>query len=78
VGTMLRHAFFCQRSSDCRFAQPVGALAVAMIQSAFGAVLVSAASNSLLLKPRALPTDYAAVTLSPITVRTDEEEDSAI
>jgi hypothetical protein len=54
---MLRHGFFYQRSSDCRFAQPVGALAVAMIQSAFGAVLVSAASNSLLLKPRALPTD---------------------
>jgi hypothetical protein len=75
---MLRHAFFCQRSIPCRFAQPVSAFAVAMIQSAFGAVLVSAASNSLLLNPRALPTDHAAVTLSPITVRTDEEEDSAI
>ncbi len=78
MGTMLRHAFFNQCSSHFRFAQPVGAFAVAMIQPAFGAVLVSAASNSLLLNPRALPTDHAAVTLSPITVRTDEEEDSTI
>lgn len=78
MGTMVRHALCGQRSSDCRSAQPVSPLAISMIEPAFYALLVSAPSSTPLQESTTTPTDQTAVTLSPITVWADEEEQAAI
>jgi hypothetical protein len=75
---MVRNAFCYERSRDCRSAQPVSPLAISKIESASQALLVSEASGTPLPESTTTPTDQTAVTLSPITVSTDEEEGLAI
>lgn len=78
MGTMVRHALCDECSSGCRSAQPVRPLAIAMVQPAFNALLMSPPSSAALLESTSTPTDQTAVTLSPITVSADEEEGAAI
>lgn len=58
-------------------APPIGALPVAMIQSALRAPLVPAVGAASLLKPRQAAARATAVALSPVTVSTDPEDDLA-
>jgi hypothetical protein len=48
-----------------------------MVEPTFQALLVSATSGASLLESTNPPTDQTAVTLSAITVRTDEEQGAA-
>jgi hypothetical protein len=48
-----------------------------MVEPTFQALLVSATSGAALLESTNPPTDQTAVTLSAITVRTDEEQGAA-
>jgi hypothetical protein len=59
-GRLIRHASMT--------ALQVGALAVAMIETSFGALLVAAVGLAALLAPRLLAATRTAITLSPITV----------
>jgi hypothetical protein len=48
-----------------------------MVEPTFQAMLVSATCGTALLESTNPPTDQTAVTLSTITVRTDEEQGAA-
>ena len=54
-------------------APPIFALAIAMVLAPFWALLVTAVRQAVLLPARLLPTEVAAVMLSPVTVATDPE-----
>jgi hypothetical protein len=55
-------------------APPILALAIAMVLAPFRTLLVTAVGQAVLLLARALPTEVAAVVLSPVTVATDPED----
>jgi hypothetical protein len=55
-------------------APPILALAIAMVLAPFRALLVTAVGQAVLLPTRLLPTEVAAVMLSPVTVATDPED----
>jgi hypothetical protein len=57
---------------------PVLALTIAVIEPPFLALLVSLIGPPALPPPRIVPTGVAAVAMSPITVRTDEEDRLAL
>ncbi len=56
---------------------PVGTLAVAMIESAFLALLVAPVSAAALLSPGALTARQAAIALATITVEAQPEDGAA-
>jgi hypothetical protein len=53
---------------------PILALAIAMVLAPFRTLLVAAVGQAVLLPARLLPTEVAAVVLSPVTVATDPED----
>ena len=55
-------------------APPIGTLAIAMVLAPFWALLVTAVGQAVLLLARSLPTEVAAVVLSPVTVTADPED----
>jgi len=55
-------------------APPILALAIAMVLTPFRTLLVAAVGQAVLLSARVLPTEVAAVVLSPVTVATDPED----
>jgi hypothetical protein len=55
-------------------APPILALAIAMVLAPFRTLLVTAVGQAVLLLARSLPTELAAVVLSPVTVATDPED----
>jgi hypothetical protein len=55
-------------------APPIFALAIAMVLAPFRTLLVAAVGQAVLLPARLLPTEVAAVVLSPVTVATDPED----
>jgi hypothetical protein len=59
-------------------ASPILALAIAMVQAPFWTLLVAAVGQAVLLPTRLLPTEVAAVVLSPVTVATDPEDQTAV
>ncbi len=67
MGTLIRHA-------GLRPASPILALSVAMIQSSFGARLVSAIGRAALSLPRCCAASRTAIALPAVTVRTNEEQ----
>jgi hypothetical protein len=66
-GRYIRHA----RGS---VAPPIRPLAIAMVLAPFWALLVTAVGQAVLLLARSLPTEVAAVVLSPVTVTADPED----
>jgi hypothetical protein len=75
---MIRHAFCSRGSRDGCLAHPVRTLTIAMVEAPFGRLLMPAACRALLLETGSLAAILAAITLTPIAVRADEEEDSTI
>ena len=71
MGTLIRHAGLGQAST-------VVALAVPVVQFAFRAALIAAVGFAVLTKPRCRAACLAAVTLSAVAVRADEEQGVAI
>lgn len=67
MGTLIRHA-------GLRAAMPVGALPVAMIEPALGALLVTAVGLAVLPAARLAAAIQAAIAMSAITARTDKEQ----
>jgi len=55
-------------------APPILALAIAMVLTPFRTLLVAAVGQAVSLSARVLPTEVAAVVLSPVTVATDPED----
>ena len=72
MGTLIRHARLPGRP-----ALPVLALAVAMIEPAFGAALVALVGGPMLAPARIAAANRAAIALAAITVRADEEQGRA-
>jgi len=70
LGTLIRHA-------TPQPAATIGALAVAMIQPPFGALLMTPIGNPMLLEAGLTPALRAAVTLAAITARANPEKRSA-
>jgi hypothetical protein len=75
---MISHVFFCGVQRRFGLALPVGPLTITMVESAFEALLMSSDGVTPLLNPTTLTTYQAAVSLSSVTVGTDEEESVAI
>jgi len=76
--SMIRHGMFLCGSSGCSLAQPVSALTVSMIEPAFKAALMPAASLASLCCTSPEATGMTAVAMSPVTMGTDEEHGAAI
>ncbi len=68
---MIRHAVL-------RFAFPVGALAVAVIESALRALLVPPVGGAPLPAPGSVPAGAAAIAMSAIAMRAEEEQRPAL
>ena len=62
------------RHANRGVAQPILALAIAMVLAPFRALLVTAVGQAVLLPARLLSTEVAAVVLSSVTVATDPED----
>ena len=73
MGTLIRHA-----GLSLSMALTVVALPVAVVQFAFRAALMDAVGFTALPEPRGLAARLAAVALSAIAVRADEEQGVAI
>jgi len=56
---------------------PIPPLAIAMVEPAFGTLLVTAVGTPSLAQPRVPATGQTAILLTPITARTNEEECAA-
>ena len=55
-------------------APPILTLAIAMVLAPFRTLLVAVVGQAVLLPARLLPTEAAAVVLSPVTMATDPED----
>src|SRR5262249_20927987 len=75
---MIRHGICLGGSLGRRLAQPVSALTISMIEPAFKAALMPAASLAPLCDTSPEAAGRAAVAMPPVTVGTDEEQGAAI
>ena len=75
---MIRHGIFLSCSPGSGQAKSVSALTISMIELAFKAALMPAASLAPLCDTSAEATGMAAVAMPPVTVGTDEEHSAAI
>jgi hypothetical protein len=78
LGSLIRHAIFLDSSPGRRLAQSISALAISMIEPAFNAALMSAASLASLRETRPEAAGVAAITMPPVTMGTDEEHGATI
>jgi hypothetical protein len=75
---MIRHEIFLCGSPGRRLAQSVSALTISMVESAFKAALMSAASFASLRRTSPEATGMAAIAMPPVTMRAEEEHGAAI
>jgi hypothetical protein len=78
LGSMIRHGIFLSCSPGRCQAKSVSALTVSMIELAFKAALMPAASLAPLCDTGAEATGVAAVAMPPVTMGTDEEHSAAV
>jgi hypothetical protein len=78
LGSVIRHGIFLGGSLGRRLAKPVSALTISVIEPAFKAALMPAASLAPLCGTSPEATGMAAVAMPPVTVGTDEEHGAAI
>src|SRR5262249_54966986 len=76
LGSMIRRGMFLCGSHG-RLAQPVNALTVSMIEPAFKAALMTAASFASLCGTSPEATGMTAIAMPPVTMGTDEEHGAA-
>jgi hypothetical protein len=74
----MSHAHLAWHLKGCRLAQPITALAVAVIQTTLGTSLVTSAGGSPLFASGVLPATRAAVDLTSITASANEEQRATI
>ena len=65
---MIRHGIFLSCAPGCRLAQPVSALTVSMVESAFKAALMPAACFAPLCDTSPEATGMATVTMPPVAM----------
>ena len=70
---MIRHAMLCHRRALVALTLPVLALAVAMIEPPFRAALMTLVGAPLLLSSRPSTARWAAIAMSTVAVRAQEE-----
>jgi hypothetical protein len=75
---MIRHKIFLSGSSGRRLAQPVSALTISMVESAFKAALMPAAGFASLRRTSPEATGMATIAMPPVTMRADEEHGATI
>ncbi len=70
---MIRHEIFLCGWSGHRLAQPVSALTISMVESAFKAALMPTAGFASLRRTSPEATGMAAIAMPSVTMRADEE-----
>ncbi len=75
---MIRHGKFLSGSPGCCLAQPVGTLTISMVEPAFKAALMTAASLAPLCDTSPAAAGMAAIAMPPVTAGTDEEHGAAV
>jgi hypothetical protein len=75
---MIRHANCSGEFRGSGLASAISSLPITMVEASFRTLLVSSASCAQLLDAGLKATVQAAIALSPVTVRADQEEGATV